>query len=176
MGFVVCSICILVIGSIYVFLFLRPARMNSGHRYPVARRNIRKIEMALYAYIDDWSDRPLPKRHGTRPPVGEVINVLTKTPFRGQQHKAYLSPNWEDDGSLGLDDWGNTIFVEFYTEVRGTPVKVPGFKVWSPGPNGIDEGCFGDDIVGVWTRMWCRWQRPERPETVVGEEPGTSGF
>jgi len=66
--------------------------------------------------------------------------------------------------------------VEFYTEVRGTPVEPPGFKVWSAGPNGIDEGCFGDDIVGVLTRSWCRWQRPDRPETHEGQETDSASF
>jgi len=115
-------------------------------------------------------------KHGTRPPVGEVIDLLTTTPFRGQQRKTYLKPPWDDDDNRHLDDWGKTILVEFYTEIRGTPVEAPGFKVWSPGPNGIDEGCFGDDIVGVWTRMWCRWQRSDCPEPAGGQEPNASGF
>ena len=137
---------------------------------PGPRQAVRSIQVALKQYRSDYGKWPLavqaveqwekPAEEGVYDKIMAALGVEGEDAWIdaiNPRRVVYLEANFNDDG-LVLDPWGNRFRVlldsDFDSKVPvpdGT-VMTASVLVWSVGPNGMDEGGAGDDLIS-WDRM-----------------------
>ena len=129
-----------------VFCPVREIRKDHNPTYEKLVVDLCSLQSAIFMYLDDFGSE-VPERV-----EGKAAHRLALKACKYSEVKALLILKVKDE--TFLDPWGNPLVI-FIERKRDASLGRSGYrnfraKIYSIGPNRVDEGIRGDDVT-------CRW-------------------